>query len=1128
MTIITISSGTTAVTPATIRAGDVLVVDSGGTALSALISGGSEQLFGVDLDATVTGGGFQAISSGGIASGTVVSSGGFELVSAGGTAISTTVLAGLLIAQSGSTVSALSVASGGYAIIEPGGAATVTAGSAISTGAVVIDADGSVGSLAVGQTVASGAQVLVLTDGVASGGTLLPGASEEIFTGGQAQDVTVDSSIQVVNAGAVAIGSVLENGGVQYVFSSGTAISTTVLNGYSIVDSAGIARDTKVGSGGIQAVYGVVSNTEVENGGALYIVNVGTAYVGSAFDTVIDAGGAAYVYGTIRGGSVSGFAILSGATAEDVTIAAGGEIIAFGGTESDLIIESGAVLVADGGTIIDPTIEAGGTVIALPGTLLVTSTTDGIGAGQLITGGHVVINGGTSAFLYTASAGLTLQSGATGFVYGGGTESGTVIGLNAVDRVASGGVAYDDIIGAGGALIIAAGGAASGSITFSGTDGTLTLYDGLSASTVVNGFAAGDTIDIETIQPSGTGTLSATIDPSGLLTVTSVTSSTNGSSSSTSTAINLGSAYAGDTFSATASPAGGIAVTLVQATSGTVTPTTQAPVDIPIYVLPYNDSYKLGIEVSFDGGQTYKMVELDTGASGFFAAYTPDWWSSYTAVGTAPDAMTYVSGNDYVAQVVNTAVTLQTTGGTPLTVSNVNVGLITNAADQGNFSTQNWNTSLTSDPTTAPLEDYFYGDFGLGLNDNNGIEAVLGQLGNGLSNGFVITIGNNPDGALGQVGTLQVGLTEADIESYDTIIALNGRNLADTFANSGYATYGKSQATGTISVNGTSVPTSFIFDTGATHTTIFTGTTLTVDGSLETATKTGERLSDGINVVLSSTGVGSDIGWTLSIQGAGTIAGVNEVGVATAADATNPGAVNTGIGAYYGESIMFDLADGIMGIKAIACFAEGTRIRTPAGDRAVETMAAGDSVTVVGGRQETVRWIGHRSLDCSRHPDPASVLPVRILAHAFGPQQPARDLLLSPDHALFMEGVLIPVKYLINGDSVAQLNQPRVTYYHIELATHDVIFAEGLPTETYLETGQRAAFVNGGGVIEAHPRFSPPELDAQLRWAALGYAPLVIAGPQVERLRARLAANQGAGHATAAPSGRRERGLGSP
>ncbi len=70
--------------------------------------------------------------------------------------------------------------------------------------------------------------------------------------------------------------------------------------------------------------------------------------------------------------------------------------------------------------------------------------------------------------------------------------------------------------------------------------------------------------------------------------------------------------------------------------------------------------------------------------------------------------------------------------------------------------------------------------------------------------------------------------------------------------------------------------------------------------------------------------------------------------------------------------------------------------------------------------------------------------------------------MLSPDHAVFVDDVLVPVRHLINGSTIVQEPVAEVTYYHVELATHDVILAEGLPCESYLDTGNRAVFVNGG------------------------------------------------------------------
>ncbi|GAN79176.1 parallel beta-helix repeat (two copies) [Acidocella aminolytica 101 = DSM 11237] len=206
---------------------------------------------------------------------------------------------------------------------------------------------------------------------------------------------------------------------------------------------------------------------------------------------------------------------------------------------------------------------------------------------------------------------------------------------------------------------------------------------------------------------------------------------------------------------------------------------------------------------------------------------------------------------------------------------------------------------------------------------------------------------------------------------------------------------------------------------------------------------------------------------------------------------------NKGLPIAPGQSTDNTIADN----QTLACFARGTHIATGRGNVAVEDLVEGDLVLTLDGTLQPIRWIGQRTVDCRRHSRPEAILPVRVRAHAFGPGQPGRDLFLSPDHALFLEGVLIPVKYLMNGDSITQFRCARITYYHVELAWHDIILADGLPAETFLDTGNRGVFANGGKTSELHPDFAPMGVDHLLLWEAHGYAPLVVTGPEVERAR---------------------------
>jgi hypothetical protein len=197
-------------------------------------------------------------------------------------------------------------------------------------------------------------------------------------------------------------------------------------------------------------------------------------------------------------------------------------------------------------------------------------------------------------------------------------------------------------------------------------------------------------------------------------------------------------------------------------------------------------------------------------------------------------------------------------------------------------------------------------------------------------------------------------------------------------------------------------------------------------------------------------------------------------------------------------SLSSDATDELTTIT-VSCFAGGTRIRTEQGDVLVECLQIGDKVATQYGSLP-VKWIGHRRIECCVHSDAQKVMPVRVSAQAFGVGLPSRTLHLSPDHAISMEDVLIPVKHLINGTTIRQIEVERVTYYHVELEQHAIIFAEGLPCESYLDTGDRASFL-GGATTALHPVWGSKAHDVTLIMDALGCAPLRVTGPEVRRVR---------------------------
>ena len=152
-----------------------------------------------------------------------------------------------------------------------------------------------------------------------------------------------------------------------------------------------------------------------------------------------------------------------------------------------------------------------------------------------------------------------------------------------------------------------------------------------------------------------------------------------------------------------------------------------------------------------------------------------------------------------------------------------------------------------------------------------------------------------------------------------------------------------------------------------------------------------------------------------------------------------------------------------------------------------------------------VRWTGWRAIDCALHPKPMLVWPVRVRAGAFGPRLPRVDLWLSPDHCIYLNGVMIPVKELINDTTIERIPVDEVTYYHVEFESHAVVLAEALEVESYLDTDGRANFANGGGVMRLFPDFATLSEDAAFLWESLAYAPRQIVGPEIDAARDLLA-----------------------
>lgn len=212
---------------------------------------------------------------------------------------------------------------------------------------------------------------------------------------------------------------------------------------------------------------------------------------------------------------------------------------------------------------------------------------------------------------------------------------------------------------------------------------------------------------------------------------------------------------------------------------------------------------------------------------------------------------------------------------------------------------------------------------------------------------------------------------------------------------------------------------------------------------------------------------------------------------------------------------------GVAFAPQAACFCPGTAIATPRGEAAIETLRPGDEVLTESGAMEVI-WAGARTVRIDRHPDPELVQPVRIAPGALADGVPARALLVSPDHAIALDGRLIAARLLVNDVSITRLAVETCTYHHIELERHAVLYAEGAPCESYRDSGQRHQFTvqHGAG---SSPAGTPVPLHAAFAGEAATPDPTTpdptttdpaIVGPVWQALAARAGAPA---PATAAP-----------
>ncbi len=222
-------------------------------------------------------------------------------------------------------------------------------------------------------------------------------------------------------------------------------------------------------------------------------------------------------------------------------------------------------------------------------------------------------------------------------------------------------------------------------------------------------------------------------------------------------------------------------------------------------------------------------------------------------------------------------------------------------------------------------------------------------------------------------------------------------------------------------------------------------------------------------------------------------------------DGNNIISLNVDLGGSFSGETFYLSSDGVNGTDiaepVVPCFRRDTCITTPTGEVLVQKLMIGDLVLNVAGESKPIRWIGRRKY-IKPFPKNPDVMPVLIRADALQERVPIRDLYISPLHALYVDGFLIPAGALVNGVSIQHLtNIEEIEYFHIEMAEHDIILAEKAAAETFIDQNSRQMFDNAEEYWRLYP--GTPKLEYAFR------APRLEFGDMVEQVRRKLSLRAG-------------------
>jgi autotransporter passenger strand-loop-strand repeat protein len=997
----------------------------------------------------------------------------------------TTSISGSVVSN-GSTIT---VAAGGSAtafVVDSGGVLYVNSGGVDSGSLIELGGTEYVAGKATGDNV-YGAQIVSGTGATATGTTVEYGGVQAVFAGDVASGTTVLTSGMLVLNGGTASNTVIEGGTVAITGSGAALTGALVFSG-----GGDIAEMVANGSGGIASVISNFAGLDEIDFTFLSTATSASAYVGSNTVITVTSGGISENF-TFAGKYMPGEFVVSadGAGGEKLVIAPStlSGNVAAGTVAADGTVAAGSTInVAAGGTVISASVASKGTLNVSGSDI---GSTVYAGGTENVTG---TATGDTIFGSQNVLSSSSLKGSANNEIIGGGgvlqiTKSATAsnIFVESSGNLYISAATVNNVVISGGTVVLQSGSAeVAGTLVFDGA-GTLQVNaianSGNGDQAVISGFGLDDVISIAAAAIGTGATLSQTTSNGNTI---ETISGTGGSETFTFAGTGygpnyfvLGSNTTGDYIAETGYtpsnpnlttiPAGASSTnyvvssghTLSVLSGGIATGTTVLLGGTALFAGTDTGTVESSggsVTIASTGIETGAIIqnggtELVLGSASLDMIYGTQIVSAASAVVTAETVYNggtldlFIAGAIASATTINSGGTLNINGRGTAASTMIDGGTINLQSPKAVLGDITFNGGGLINQTavgSGSANGTLYGLDGVISGFEIGDTIILDGVTAFADPGVGLTIDGQPiSGGTENTNVLINGITAAsDLRvtssgGFTTITgALDVISAGQTFtagtlaSGDSYTFEAGATAAGTISFTGTNTTLEFA-STPLTNTIENFTFTDTID--LAGLTYSAGHVSDTYN---STTGL-------LTIT-SGAMSETLSLGNFPAADAAD-----------------FQFSqDYSGGTDLMLCFYPGTRIATPNGDVTVENLSRGDMVLTENGPLP-IRWIG-TSQASTRFADPLRVLPIRIRAGALGLGLPRRDLLLSPDHAIFLDGILVQAGALVNGQNIIrEKNVPETfTYYHVELATHELLSAEGVKAETFVDNVDRMAFSN--------------------------------------------------------------------